>query len=123
MSAAIAAGVVYNSVRIALSERARELASMRVLGFGRLETSYILLGQSLLLVLAALPIGCVFGYGLAALIAAGMENELYRIPVIIEPASYGRAVLIVLGAAAASGFFVRREIDQLDLMAVLKSRD
>jgi putative ABC transport system permease protein len=123
LSGAIAAGVVYNSVRIALSERARELASMRVLGFGRLEASYILLGQSALLVLAALPIGCVFGYALAALIATGMESELYRIPIVVSPASYGHAVIVVLVAAAASALIVRRQIDKLDLIAVLKTRD
>lgn len=123
LSAAIAAGVVYNSVRIALSERARELASMRVLGFGRLEVSYILLGQSFLLVLVALPLGCVFGYALAWLIATGMETELYRIPVVVRPASYGNAVLVVLAAAAVSALFVRRQIDKLDLIAVLKTRD
>ncbi len=123
LSAAIAAGVVYNSVRIALSERSRELASMRVLGFSGFEVSYILLGQSLILVLAALPVGCLFGYGIAALIAEGLKTELYRVPLIIEPASYGKAILIVLAATLTSALVVRRQIDRLDLIAVLKTRD
>ena len=123
LSAAIAAGVVYNSVRIALSERARELASLRVLGFRRLEVSYILLGQSLILVLLALPLGCVVGYGIAAAIAAGLRTELYQVPLVITPASYGKAALVVLTAAVLSALFVRRQIDRLDLIAVLKTRD
>ncbi len=123
LSGVIAMGVVYNAARIALSERARELASMRVLGFGRAEVSYILLGQSLILVLLALPAGCILGYGLAWLIATTMTTELYRIPVVVSPASYGEAVLVVLLAALASAFIVRRQIDQLDLIAVLKTRD
>lgn len=123
LSGVIAMGVVYNAARIALSERARELASMRVLGFGRAEVSYILLGQSLILVLLALPLGCVLGYGLAWLIAKTMTTELYRIPVVVSPASYGEAILVVLAAALASAFIVRRQIDRLDLIAVLKTRD
>jgi putative ABC transport system permease protein len=123
LSAAIAAGVVYNSVRIALSERSRELASMRVLGFSRFEVSYILLGQSALLLLVALPLGCVLGYGISALIAYGMRTELYRVPLVIAPASYGKAVLSVVIAGAISALIVRRQIDKLDLIAVLKTRD
>lgn len=123
LSGVIAMGVVYNAARIALSERARELASMRVLGFGRAEVSYILLGQSLILVLFALPLGCALGYGLAWLIATTMTTELYRIPVVVSPASYGEAVLVVLLAAFASAFIVRHQIDRLDLIAVLKTKD
>jgi putative ABC transport system permease protein len=123
LSGVIAMGVVYNSTRIALSERARELASMRVLGFGRAEVSYILLGQALILVLLALPLGCLLGYGLAWLIATTMTTELYRIPVVVSPASYGEAVLVVLLAALVSALIVRRQIDRLDLIAVLKTRD
>jgi putative ABC transport system permease protein len=123
LSAAIAAGVVYTASRITLSERARELASMRVLGFRRLEVSYILLGQLLLLVLLALPLGCLFGYGISVLIATGLQTELYRVPVVILPQSYGTAVLIVLAAAVATSIIARRQIDRLDLIEVLKTRD
>jgi len=123
LSAAIAAGVVYNSVRISLSERARELASLRVLGFRKLEVSYILLGQSLILVLLALPFGCAAGYGIAAIIAAGLRTDLYQVPLVIASASYGKAIIVVLTAAIASALFVRRRIDRLDLIAVLKTRD
>lgn len=123
LSAAIAAGVVYTSARITLSERARELASMRVLGFRRLEVSYILMGQLLLLVLLALPLGCLLGYGISALIAQGMQTELYRVPVVIEPASYGTAMGIVFLASIVTALFVRREVDRLDLIGVLKTRD
>ncbi|MEM7022859.1 MAG: ABC transporter permease, partial [Pseudomonadota bacterium] len=73
----LAFGVVYNSARIALSERARELASLRVLGFTRFEVSYILLGELLLLTLVALPIGCLIGYLLALGLSEAMKTELY----------------------------------------------
>ncbi len=123
ISAAIAAGVVYNGVHIALSERRRELATMRVLGFTRYEVSYILLGQSLLLVLFALPFGCVIGHALAWLIVQGINTDLFRIPLTILPRSYGEAGLIVLLASVGVGLIVRRELDRLDLVGVLKTWD
>jgi putative ABC transport system permease protein len=119
----IAYGIVYNSARIALSERVHELASLRVLGFTRWEVSYVLLGELALLTLAALPVGCALGYALAWLITLGLDTELYRIPLVIGRSTYSFAVLTVIAAAALSALLVRRRLDRLDLVAVLKSRD
>ncbi|WP_041375861.1 ABC transporter permease [Polymorphum gilvum] len=122
-AAALAIGVVYNAARIALSERAREFATLRVIGFTRFEISYILLGQSLLLALLAMPIGCVIGYLLATYLAAAFDTELFRIPAVVEPSTYGYAVLVTLAAAAGAALMVRRRLDHLDLIAVLKTRE
>ena len=120
---ALAFGVVYNETRIALSERGRELATLRVLGFGRWEISYILLGQIAFLSLIGLPLGCLVGYLLAWVITAGFETELYRVPLFIANSTYGVSVLIGLLATAASAAIVRRRVDRLDLIAVLKTRE
>jgi putative ABC transport system permease protein len=122
-AAALGFGVTYNSTRIALSERARELATLRVLGFTRGEISYILLAEIALLVLAALPLGCFAGYGLTWLIAWLLDTELFRIPIAITPATYGYAVMLTLAAVAVSAALVRRRIDRLDLIRVLKTRE
>jgi putative ABC transport system permease protein len=116
-------GVVYNSARIALSERGRELATLRVLGFTRLEISYILLGEVSFLIVAALPLGCLIGRGLAAIMTSAFETELYRVPLVIHASTYGSAVLIALAATAVSGALVRRRVDHLDLIEVLKTRE
>ena len=116
-------GVVYNSARIALSERGRELATLRVLGFTRLEISYILLGEVSFLIVAALPLGCLIGRGLAGVMAKAFETELYRVPLIIHASTYGTAVLIALAATAVSAALVRRRLDRLDLIEVLKTRE
>ncbi len=121
--ALIAFGVAYNSARIGLSERARDLASLRVLGFSRLEVSYIFLGEQALLMLAALPSGCLMGYVWAWAIAAGFKNDMFTIPLVVEPATYGWAVTTVLSAVTLCGLIVRRRIDRLDLVAVLKTRE
>jgi putative ABC transport system permease protein len=120
---ALGFGVVYNSARIALSERARELATLRVLGFTRMEVSYILLGEVAVLIAAGLPIGCLFGWTLGWVMMQQFETELYRIPLVIESSTYGIAVLIALAATAVSAAVVRRRLDHLDLIAVLKTRE
>ncbi|MBK7251227.1 MAG: ABC transporter permease [Gammaproteobacteria bacterium] len=122
-AACIAVGVVYNSARIALAEHAWELASLRVLGFTRGEVSWILLGQVGLQILVAIPIGCLLGYGLAALLAELIHGEEFRIPLVILPRTYAFAILVMLGAALASAAIVRRRIDRLNLVAALKTRE
>jgi putative ABC transport system permease protein len=119
----IAFGVIYNSARIALTERGRELASLRVLGFTRAEISYILLGELGLLTLLAIPLGFGVGRGICALFANGARSELYRIPLIVHPSTYAFAATVVLVSALVSGWLVRRTLDRLDLIAVLKTRD
>lgn len=122
-AALIAIGVVYNSVRISFAERSRELASLRVLGFSRAEVSYILLGEIAFLTLLALPIGAVLGTGLAWFLAQAMSSDLFRLPFVVRPATYGYAALVVLLVTLGSGLLVRRELDHMDLVGVLKSRE
>jgi len=119
----IAFGVVYNSARIALTERGRELASLRVLGFTRAEISYILLGELGILTLLAIPLGLWLGDWMCYYIARHMQNDLFRVPVILAPSTYAFAATVVLIAAAVSGLVVRRKLDELDLIAVLKSSE
>jgi len=119
----IAFGVVYNAARVSLSERSHELASLRVLGFRRAEISIILLGELALLTILALPLGAGIGFLMAKGILAAVENELYRIPFIITGQNIARSALAVVIAAAFSGFVVRRKLDKLDLVAVLKTRE
>jgi len=122
-SCALAFGVTYNAARISLSERGRELATLRVLGFTRAEISYILLGEVALLTFVALPLGCAFGFVLASLIVTAFETELYRVPLVVLPSTYGWAMAIGVSATAVSAFMVRRRVDRLDLIAVLKTRE
>ena len=119
----IAFGVVYNAARVSLSERARELASLRILGFTRGEVSAILLGELAALTMAGIPLGCLGGYGLASLLSAAFQTEMFRLPVIISTRTYALAALGTAGAGLVSALVVRRRLDRLDLIAVLKARD
>ncbi len=119
----IAVGVVYNAARISLSERSHELASLRVLGFTRAEISFILLGELAVLTLAAVPLGLLLGYGLAALTVTAYETEMYRVPLVVSPRVMAYSAITILTASALSGFAVRRRLDRLDLVEVLKTRE
>jgi putative ABC transport system permease protein len=119
----IAFGVVYNSARIALSERSRELASLRVLGFTRGEVGYILLGEIALLILVAIPIGFLFGRGLSAYLATSFTSDLYRVPLVVLPSTYALAASIVLASFAVSAVLMWRKLAHLDLIEVLKTRE
>ncbi len=123
LSVVIAFGVVYNSARIPLSERGRELASLRVLGFTRAEVSWVLLVELAIMVIVAQPLGWLIGYGLAWVLNQGFTSDLYRLPFIIFPETYAKASLVVIAAAVVSAVAVRRRIDRLDLIAVLKTRE
>ncbi len=123
LAGTIAFGVVYNSARIALSERSRELASLRVLGYTRAEISYIFLGEFGLLTLFAIPFGFILGYALSAYIAKAISSELFRVPIVVETATYSLASVVVIASALLSGLIVRHRLDHLDLVAVLKARE
>lgn len=123
-SGIIAFGVIYNTARITVSERSRELATLRVMGFTRGEISMILLGELALLTLVAIPLGMALGYGLAAaVIRLAYDTELFRIPLLVTRSTYGFAVSVTLAAALLSRLAVRRMLDRLDLIPVLKSKE
>jgi putative ABC transport system permease protein len=119
----IAFGVAYNGARIALSERGNELASLRVLGFTRREVAVILMGEQGVLTLAGIPLGCVLGVGVCWLLARRLTTELYRVPLVLTPSTFVFASGVIVLAALVSGMLVRRRLDRLDLIAVLKTRE
>jgi putative ABC transport system permease protein len=119
----IAVGVVYNSARISLAERSRELATLRVLGFSRREISSILLGELALVTLMAIPLGLALGKLFAWWMCLHFNQELFRFPLVVTRQTYAWAALVVIVALAVSGLIVRRNLDHLDLVAVLKSRE
>jgi len=123
LAASIAFGVVYNSARIAVSERGRELASLRVLGFTRVEIGYILLGELGTLTLAAIPVGFLVGIGLCGVLVLSFNSELYRLPLVLELYNYAMAASVVLVSAIVSGVLAWRALVKLDLVAVLKTRE
>jgi putative ABC transport system permease protein len=123
LAAIIAFGVVYNFARISLSEQGREMASLRVLGFTKGEVSALLLGELAVVVILAQPLGWLIGYLFAWTMAEGFRTELYRVPLVVNREVFAWASLVVFAAAGVSGLVVRRRIDRLNMIDVLKTRE
>lgn len=120
---AIACGVVATTARQSVIERSRDLASLRVLGYTRREVAGILLGEQAILTLAAVPLGLVLGLGFVHVTTWGYDTDLFRVPAIVHPRTYAVSAATVFVAALVTAAMVRRLLDQLDLVAVLKVRD
>ncbi|MCX6178725.1 MAG: FtsX-like permease family protein [Chlorobiales bacterium] len=119
----LAFAVVYNGARISLSERARELSSLRVLGMSRGEVSFILLGEQALLTILAIPLGFMIGIALSALLAHALSSELYRLPLVFSAFNFLFAFMVIVIVSVVSGFVIRRRLVGLDLVEVLKTRE
>jgi putative ABC transport system permease protein len=123
LGVALVMAIVYNQARVALSERGRELASLRVLGFSRREVARMLLGEQAVIVLVALPFGLLLGWALTWLAMHRFESDMFRLPVIVFPRTYAFSAALVLFSTAMSALLVRRRLDRIDLIGVLKTRE
>jgi len=119
----IAIGVVYNNARIALSVRARDLASLRVLGFTRREISAVLLGELAAYVVLAIPFGLWLGKWLTNIIMSTVDQEYFRLPAAVSDRTYAFSLALTTVAAALAALIVRKRLDKLDLVEVLKTRE
>jgi putative ABC transport system permease protein len=119
----IAIGVVYNSARISLQERTWELASLRIVGLTRGEVSAVIFSEFVVELIVAIPTGHLIGWYLIELIGSARASQSFQIPAVIDPSTYAIASLLVAGAAVASSIVIRRKINALDLVSVLKTRD
>jgi putative ABC transport system permease protein len=123
LASVLGVGVIYNGARIALSERGRELASLRVLGFSRAEVARLLLGEQAIITFAGIPFGVLVGYGIAVLISRAYDTELYRMPLVFEWSTAINSALVIVAVATVAALLVRRKLDRADLISVLKSRE
>ncbi|MEJ6602116.1 MAG: FtsX-like permease family protein [Opitutaceae bacterium] len=119
----VAFGIVYNSARIALSERARELATLRVLGFSQGDVGSILVGELVVLAAIALPLGLWIGSGMASLLIQSINTETVRLPLVLSASNYAYATLVITLATAISALIACRKLNQLDLVGALKATE
>lgn len=122
-SSLMAAGVAFSAARVTLAEQERDLATLRVLGFGRREASYVLLAEIGALLLVSLPFGMVIGAGMSRWLMSQFETDLFTFPYVTSALAYAEPALFVIMAVIAAALLVRRGVDRLDLVGVLKSRD
>ncbi len=119
----IAFGVVYNSARIALSERSTELAQLRILGFTLSEISLILVGEQLIITMMAIPVGVMIGWGTVLMLPSALSNDLFRFPGVLTVSNVGIGAATIVIVAMVTGILIWFRLRRLDLIAVLKSRE
>ena len=117
----VAFGVIYNNARISLAERARELATLRVIGMTQREVGAILVVELAILSVLAVPLGLILGTSLTTLIVGSVNTETIRLPLVFTLYTYTYAIVVVLIASTLSALFVLRKLKQLDLIATLKA--
>nr|WP_275298286.1 ABC transporter permease [Halomonas campisalis] len=121
LAGSIAFGVIYNNARITFAERARELATLRVLGYTRSEVARILLGEIALITALAIPLGWLIGIGFSALLNQAFSNDLFRVPLVLTPYAFGFAAAGVIAASLVVAVLVIRRLGRLDMIGVLKA--
>ncbi len=122
-AAVMAGGVAFSAARVTLAEQERDLATLRVLGFTRAEVSYVLVGEIAVLALFAVPFGCLIGTGMAMWLMQLFRTDMYAFPWVFDPSSYAFAVAFTLACVIIAALIVRRDVDRLDMVGVLKARD
>jgi putative ABC transport system permease protein len=120
-SVVVAFGVIYNNARISLAERARELATLRVVGMTQREVGAIIVIELVLLACLAVPLGLALGTGFATVIITSVNTETVRLPLVFTTYTYSFAVVVVTTASVLSAVVVLRKLKQLDLIATLKA--
>jgi putative ABC transport system permease protein len=122
-AAVMAGGVAFSAARVTLAEQERDLATLRVLGFTRAEVSYVLVGEIAVLAFMAVPFGCLLGTGMAMWLMQLFRTDMYAFPWVFDPSSYAFAVGFTLFCVIIAALIVRRDVDRLDMVGVLKARD
>lgn len=119
----IAIGVIYNAARISLSERGRELASLRVMGFHKREVATLLLGEQGIVIFFAIPLGWAIGYSLCFAVTLGVQTDIYRMPFVTDARTFFWSAAYITLAAIVSGWIVKKRLDLIELVEVLKTRE
>ena len=122
-AAVMAGGVAFSAARITFAEQERDLATLRVLGFTRLEVSYVLVGELMALAFLSLPVGLLGGTMLAMWLMAMFETDMYAFPFVFSPSGYAFAIWFTLACVLIAALVVRGGVDRLNLVGVLKARD
>lgn len=120
---AIAFAIIYNVTIVSLTERERELASLRVLGFTQQETGSILYRENAVLGVLGIIVGLPLGVVYCRFMVYAFTTDLYRFPFYIAPSSYVITSALAIGFVLIANLAVRRRIGRLDMVEVLKSRE
>lgn len=113
--------VLYNLTNINISERIREIATIKVLGFYPHEASSYVFRENLVLTGMGALFGLLLGVVFHAFVMDAIKVDMMYFKPIISPLSFAFAVLLTFGFALIVNAIMRRRIDNIDMAGALKS--
>ena len=120
-AASLAFVVLYSLTNINVSERIRELSTIKVLGFYDVEVSMYIYRESLVLTLLGILFGFVLGKILSTVVLKMVEIDFMMFPPTIMPISYLYAGLLSLLFSSVVMLIMHRKLKQVDMIEALKS--
>ncbi len=120
-SAILALTVLYNLANVNISERKREIATLKVLGFYNKEVDSYITRESIIFTIIGIAIGLIAGYFLTQFMIITCEIEDLRFLREILPQSYVYAILITAGFSISVNFIIHFTLKKIDMIESLKS--
>ena len=122
--AAVILGIVvlYNLGVMSYTERYREMATLKVVGFKDKKISSLLISQNLWLTVLGILIGIPAGIGVLGYLLNALASE-YEMKLAIGPATYLLSILLTFGVSLIVGLMVARKNKYIDMVAALKTEE
>lgn len=121
LAAGLALAVLFTLASTNISERAREIATLKVLGFYRREVHAYVHKEMLILTLVGIAVGLPLGRFIAGLLTSALRMPSLYFEVEVAPLSYGIAGCITLIFALIVQWSTNPALDRIDPVSSLKS--
>lgn len=115
--------ILYNLTIINMSERIRELSTIKVLGFHNKEVTMYIYRETIALSLIGMLVGLVGGIYLHKLLLAMIGSDSIRFNPSVGLEVYLIPILAISGILAALGWYVNHHLRKVDMLEALKSVD
>ena len=118
---ALALVVLFNLCNISITERVREIATVKVLGFYRSETRFYVFREVMMLTFLGAVVGLPCGWALHRFIMQQIRLDMVSFQSQVTPLSYGLSFLITMLLGSVVCVLLARKIDRIDMAESLKS--
>ena len=122
--AAVVLGIVvlYNLGIMSYTERYREMATLKVVGFKDSRIGRLLIGQNMWLTVIGILIGIPAGIGVLQYLLTALASE-YELKLMLGPATWLISILLTFGVSLAVGLMISRKNRKIDMVAALKTEE
>ena len=122
--AAVLLGIVvlYNLGVMSYTERYREMATLKVVGFKNSRIARLLIGQNLWLSVLGIAVGLPAGIGVLQYLLSALASE-YEMKLALGPATFLVSILLTLLVSLLVGLMVARKNRRIDMVAALKTEE